>query len=289
MQYLEEFLLPSARAEDDFILSDHPLMRMTCYSDRVYPFKIFPDMGLRRITFSPITVFYGGNGSGKSTLLNLIARKCSLRRAAPYNETPFFDAFLERCDAKFCGILPKESRILTSDDVFDDLLDLRSINQGIDHRREELFLEYQKLKKEHFVLQSLEDLEQLRQHNLAKRTTKSDFTNRSLQQNLRTHSNGETAFSLFTGAIEKPALYLLDEPENSLSAPLQQKLADFLSDAVRFSACQLIIATHSPFLLALEGAKIYDLDARPVTVKDWTELENVRLWQSFFELHRNRF
>ncbi len=39
MQYLEEFLLPSARAEDDFILSDHPLMLMTCYSDRVYPFK----------------------------------------------------------------------------------------------------------------------------------------------------------------------------------------------------------------------------------------------------------
>ena len=33
----------------------------TCYNG-VYPFKIFPDKGLDRIDFAPITIFYGGNG-----------------------------------------------------------------------------------------------------------------------------------------------------------------------------------------------------------------------------------
>ena len=44
----------------------------TCYNS-VYPFKIFPDKGLDRIDFAPITIFYGGNGSGKTTLLNILA------------------------------------------------------------------------------------------------------------------------------------------------------------------------------------------------------------------------
>ena len=45
---------------------------------------------------------------------------------------------------------------------------------------------------------------------------------------------------------------------------LQQELVHFLEDSVRFFGCQLLIATHSPFLLAMKGAKIYDLDADPV-------------------------
>ena len=53
--------------------------------------------------------------------------------------------------------------------------------------------------------------------------------------------------------------------------------------------CQLIISTHSPFLLAMEGARIYDLDARPVDIKKWTQLENVRIYRRFFMEHREDF
>ena len=53
--------------------------------------------------------------------------------------------------------------------------------------------------------------------------------------------------------------------------------------------CQFVIATHSPFVLAIRGAKIYDLDADPVDVKKWTELPNVRVYYDFFANHRAAF
>ena len=84
-------------------------------------------------------------------------------------------------------------------------------------------------------------------------------------------------------------LYLLDEPENSLSADYQQALARFLEDSARFYRCQLIIATHSPFLLALEGARIYDLDQTPAQLRRWTQLDNVRTYHDFFRAHEQEF
>ena len=77
---------------------------------------------------------------------------------------------------------------------------------------------------------------------------------------------------------------MLDEPENSLSPGKQQELVKFLEDSARFFGCQFVIATHSPFLLAIRGAKIYDLDEDPVDVKRWTELSNVREYYEFFNM-----
>lgn len=56
-----------------------------------------------------------------------------------------------------------------------------------------------------------------------------------------------------------------------------------------FFDCQFIISTHSPFLLAMNGAKIYDLDENPVDVKRWTELENVRMYYNFFKEYEREF
>lgn len=78
-------------------------------------------------------------------------------------------------------------------------------------------------------------------------------------------------------------------PENSLSAEYQQELCGFLEDSARFYNCQFIIATHSPFLLAMRGARVYDLDSRPVAVRRWTELENVRRYYEFFKAHEEEF
>ena len=53
--------------------------------------------------------------------------------------------------------------------------------------------------------------------------------------------------------------------------------------------CQFIIATHSPFLLAMKRSKIYDLDAYPVKQKKWTELRNIQLYRQFFKKHEKEF
>ena len=106
---------------------------------------------------------------------------------------------------------------------------------------------------------------------------------------MRTRSNGESALAVFSERIRENALYLLDEPENSLSAEKQILLAEFLEQSARFYGCQLVIATHSPFLLAMKGARIYDLDTVPVDTAAWTELPNVRMYYDFFQKHRDEF
>ena len=169
------------------------------------------------------------------------------------------------------------------------MLNLRSLNEGIDHRRDELFQEYLSTKYSEFRLESIEDYEKLKRNNNAKRLTQSKFVRKELMDNVREYSNGESAFRYFTEKIGEDGLYLLDEPENSLSPARQAELVDFLSDSVRYFGCQLVIATHSPFILAFRGAKIYDLDANPVDVKRWTELANVRAYYDFFKAHEREF
>lgn len=59
------------------------------------------------------------------------------------------------------GKIPRDSRIITSDDVFDFMLNLRSLNAGIDSKREELFENYHENRQSELQLQSLDDYEQL--------------------------------------------------------------------------------------------------------------------------------
>ena len=102
-------------------------------------------------------------------------------------------------------------------------------------------------------------------------------------------SNGESALQYFSEKIKDNGLYLLDEPENSLSPQRQLELHEFIQNSARFFGCHFIIATHSPFLLALKGALIYDLDESPVDIKKWTDLEGVRTYYDFFEKNKGEF
>lgn len=135
----------------------------------------------------------------------------------------------------------------------------------------------------------MEDYDRLKQVSAARRYSKSQVARKILSPNIRTHSNGESAFLMFQEKLRGDALYLLDEPENSLSAARQIALADFLADSARFYGCQFVLATHSPFLLAIPGARIYDLDSDPVRTRRWTELESVRDTFEFFQQHKEEF
>ncbi len=138
-------------------------------------------------------------------------------------------------------------------------------------------------------MRSLDDYEQLKKVNSARRKTQSRFVRSELIDNVREYSNGESAFIYFTEKIKDNGLYLLDEPENSLSPKRQIELVKFIEESARFFGCQFIISTHSPFLLSMRGARIYNLDENPVTVKRWTELENVRTYFDFFKAHEKEF
>ena len=284
MIYLSHFQFPDIEEEYNFTMSH----KRTCY-DTFYPFLTISKHNLHMLDFEPVTILYGGNGSGKTTALNVIAEKLGLERDTLYNRSNFFEDYTQMCSYETDCKIPRHSRIITSDDVFDFMLNLRSINNGINQRREELFEEYLDAKYSNFHMKSLDDYDQLKKVNFTRSKTQSKFIRENLMDNVREHSNGESAFIYFSEKIQENALYLLDEPENSLSPEKQQELLRFLEDSARFFGCQFIIATHSPFLLSMKGAKIYDMDEDTVDVKKWTELPNVQAYFDFFMKHEREF
>lgn len=281
--YLKKLQLLDASDESGFLM----LQRRTCYNG-VYPFKIFPQKDLEEINFSQITILYGGNGSGKSTLLNIIAEKLGAIRHSAFSSGAFFGEYLKGCEVS-CDAIPNGSQILTSDDVFDYMLNIRYLNDGIDVRREELFEDYLTRKYATHRLKGFDDYDNWKESCDAKSKSQSQYVRERLMRNVDMHSNGESAMKYFIDHITENALYLMDEPENSLAIALQKELCQYISASAKYYGCQFIIATHSPILLAMEDAIIYDLDEIPVTTKKWTELENVRMFFDFFEQHREEF
>ena len=307
--YLESFTLPVDREEDLIIgrmaenadVDPHRWGTAATigYIDNRYPCGLFGPKDLREIRFRRITVFYGGNGSGKSTLLNLIAAKLELDRVSPFNSGELFDAYAKACryttgydDEGFPYRIPNGSRIITSDDVFDYMLAVRANNEEIEEEIERGKAEHRRLKYGETVkFSGMEDYDELRLQLLArsKSVSRRKFLRRTAGTEVRLNSNGETALRYFEQKLQNDTLYCLDEPENSLSPKMQLELRKMLSEMARYCGCQFIIATHSPFLLSLEGARIYDLDSRPAEVRNWWELENTKIYYEFFKRHRGLF
>ena len=284
MIYLSSFTFPDSDMEFDFFLSQ----KRTCYNS-YYPFQILSRRAFRRIDFEPVTILYGGNGTGKTTALNVIAEKLRLKRDSIFNKSNFFEDYLKLCSFAPAGALPENSRVIASDDVFDYMLTVRSMNEEIDLKKEALFEDYLDSKYAKFQVRSLEDYEALKKITKARRMTQSKYVRSELMDNIRECSNGESAFLYFSEKITENGLFLLDEPENSLSPARQRELVKYIEDSARFFGCQFIISTHSPFVLAMPGAKIYELDEEPVDVKAWTQLENVKEYYNFFKEHKREF
>ena len=250
---------------------------------------------LFRSIFSKVTIFYGGNGSGKSTLLNLIANRLELNRVAPFNSGELFDRYKESCEyvlghdeEGFALRIPSGSRIITSDDVFDYMLAMRAQNEDISEGKIAAKEQYAELKYGQSVkFKSMDDYDKMREQILARSRSVSrrQFIRRTAGQEVELGSNGETALAYFERKIKSKTLYCLDEPENSLSPAMQLELVKLLEKRAGEEECQFIMATHSPFLLAMQGAKVYNLDANPAQVSPWWELENVRIYYEFFKKH----
>ena len=297
--YLESFTLPIELESALIKKRMEENGGMYGYIDNTYPCGLFSEKELYEINFRNITIFYGGNGSGKSTLLNLIAARLELNRIAPYNSSELFDAYAAKCkytmdydDEGFKQRIPNGSRIITSDDIFDYMLTVRTNNTEIGEEIERGKEEYRRLKYGDTVkFGGMEDYEDLRMQILArsKSLSRRQFIRRTAGTEVKLNSNGETALSYFEAKLKNDTLYCLDEPENSMSPKMQLELMEMLEKMARFCGCQFIIATHSPFLLSMDGARIYDLDASPVDIKNWWELENTRIYFEFFSRHENLF
>ena len=125
--YLDSFVFPDADWEWNARLAE----KRTCYNT-MYPMGVLSGIGLERLDFAPITILYGGNGTGKTTALNVMAAKLGLLRDTPGNSSTFMEAYVRACRANLEEDIPAHSRMVTSDDVFDYMLNLRELNTHID-------------------------------------------------------------------------------------------------------------------------------------------------------------
>lgn len=103
---------------------------------------------------------------------------------------------------------------------------------------------------------------------------------RSPDPDFHARSHGESFQEILAARLlyrgrPRPGLYLMDEPEAALSFSSTLKVLAFLVDMLAEPGVQLVLATHSPVLAALPGARILQLDANGIAPAAWQDLELV--------------
>lgn len=313
MIYLNSFTLPSYDREVEYLKPDYSQMdprpgyvevrdsngrflyskknfniNRNCFNSH-YPFLVLSEKHLEEIVFSDVTIFCGGNGSGKTTLLNVIAQKLNLSRQTAYNRSAFFDDYVLLCTEQLARMSYKETftpekdgKIIVSDDVFDYSLRVREESDNMDIQRERLFEQRQKDKLPRTIdCEKPEELEAYTEIYKLLKSKSSKAAKRFIGLNPIEQSNGETGLQYFINEIQPNGLYLLDEPENSLSAEKQIQLKSYIEVFAKMYNCQFIIASHSPFILGIDNALIYNFDTNPITISEWNEIEDVKTMIEF--------
>jgi predicted ATPase len=95
-------------------------------------------------------------------------------------------------------------------------------------------------------------------------------------------SHGEGFLALFRRRASGGGFYLLDEPDAALSFGGTLALLSMLLELVDGGA-QVLLATHSPVVAALPGARLLEVGAHGMRPVRWEELELTANWRRFLE------
>ena len=168
MIYLKEFSFPSLSQELGFLHPGDSLLvdwRPKLHTGSFYPFNVLPKVKLQVITFENITVLYGENGSGKTTALNIIAEKLRLKRDSLFNSGRFLNDYLDMCKyneddfREYAQFFNHNSKIITSDDVFNLSMKKREFNKQLFRKSNDVIEEYCEIRLSSPNLKSLEDFD----------------------------------------------------------------------------------------------------------------------------------
>jgi len=210
-----------------------------------YPFTLPIFRQTRELVFdTPITLFVGENGAGKSTLLEALARKSEIH-----------------IWRKPEGVRYQVNRY---EKQFHEYLSLEWTNGRVPgaYFGSEFFRDFAGILDEWAAA----DPGQLKY-----------FGGKSLI----TQSHGQSMMSYFRSRYQIKGIYFLDEPETALSPRSQLEFLEIIGENSQAGHAQFIIATHSPILLAGEGAKIYSFDRVPVCEIKYEETEHYQIYKKF--------
>ena len=213
-----------------------------------YPFNLplFKN-GLNLKIKSPITIFVGDNGCGKSTLLENLAKNIGFNTLGGNKNHAYQNTSLDNFD------LADKMKLSWS----------AKQSQGFFFRAE-TFFEFAK---------NLDEVA-----NYVDTRIYDAYGGKSLQL----QSHGEGFLSLFQNKIND-GIYILDEPESALSPDWQLSLISILAELTKTNKCQFIIATHSPLLISLPNATLYEVEDGKLVEKNYKQTKHFKLYKDFTE------
>ncbi|CAN5696874.1 AAA family ATPase [soil metagenome] len=222
---------------------------------------------------TPVTVFVGENGSGKSTLLEGIA--CAVEAIAIGTND------LRSDESLFAGHALRERMRLS--------WDIKRNREGFFLRAEDFFgfaMRTDRMRAEYKA-----ELEAIRADPSLSAFTKGlaampyesqlSALNRLYAHGLDSQSHGEAFLALFQSRIRPGGLYLLDEPEAPLSPTRQLTLLSMMRLIVEEQGAQIIMATHSPIMMAYPGATIYGFDGGSIEPVGFDNVEHISVMRAF--------
>ncbi|THV12426.1 AAA family ATPase [Rhizobium rhizophilum] len=195
---------------------------------------------------TPVTVLIGENGAGKSTLIEAVAAICGFDEAGGgkgYMPVDHSRA-VDRSGAALATILRASW--------------LPKVTAGWFFRAESFFS----------VARYLD--EAARDANAAP----PDFLS---------WSHGEGFIRFFEERLSRQGIYLLDEPESALSPKRQIELLRLLHSIQVSAGAQIIMATHSPILMAVPGARLVDVTRGGLVDRELQQTQHFKLYRDFTE------
>ncbi|MBN2604451.1 MAG: AAA family ATPase [Bacilli bacterium] len=239
---------------------------------REYPFNLPSFQHLRTLDLNqPITIFVGDNGSGKSTLLKAIAYyNNSINVSKEKLESDYYNnskRFSEKMKIQY-SVKTRNGFFFSGEEFITYINNLKQMKTELLVDETELLEEY-KNKSEYVRNLALGPV----RNQLYELRTKYDGE-------LNTKSHGEGFLDFFKARMHSKGIYILDEPETPLSAMNQYQLLVLITDLVK-NGSQVIIATHSPILMALKGAKIYHFSNETIEEIQYDDIESVVFTKHF--------
>ena len=238
-----------------------------------FPFDVpaiatLPELVLDR----PVTIFVGENGSGKSTLLESLA--IAARATTAGSAEAADDDTLAGVRALAASLrLSWASRrhrgfFLRAEDFFGFARRMATMRAELESGLAAVLVEY--ADREPFA------------RDLAASPFRKELAElgRRYGEGVDTRSHGEAFLAFFRDRFVPGGTYFLDEPEAPLSPFRQLAFLSLVRDAVA-ADCQIVMATHSPILLACPDAAIWSFDDTPIRRVAYRDLEHVSLTRDF--------
>lgn len=220
-----------------------------------------------------ISIFVGDNGSGKSTLLETLAYKINLPLIGGFieaNNRTGFDAA-----AVLAPHLEIEWRRNTTRGFFFRAEDFSDFLNSVERERNKLYGQLGDVRGNvpDSIIEEMERSQNFSLHQMRK----------NYGENMQAFSHGEAYLKILQTRIGDKGIYLLDEPEAALSPLKQLSLMALILDIVKTGNAQFIIATHSPILMGLPGAVIYQILEDEIQHVAFEETDHYRITKTFLD------